>query len=201
MQNIIIQHLSQDPVLKTLIERIPYQSPPLRPGDVYQELLSSIIGQQLSGKVAAVIRERFFGLFEKGYPHPAKVLGTEMETLRAIGLSRQKASYLQNVAAFFQREEVKDKDWENTGDEAIINYLTQIKGVGQWTVEMILMFSLGRSDILPLDDLGIRTAFVKLYDLQEQGKALKSKMKEIAAPWRPYRSYACFYLWQYKDGG
>ena len=86
-------------------------------------------------------------------------------------------------------------------NEEIIRYLTQIKGVGQWTVEMILMFSLNRPDVLPLDDLGIRMAIAKLYDISETGKDMHRRMTEIAEAWQPYRSYACLYLWRHKDGG
>lgn len=201
MKDAIVQHLSQDPVLKKLTDKISYREPSATSQGVYKDLLSSIISQQLSGKVATVIKNRFFGLFENGYPHPVKVLEAEMDTLRSVGLSRQKATYLQNVAAFFESENIANKNWEDMGDDAIIEYFTQIKGVGKWTVEMILMFSLGRPDVLPLDDLGIRMAITNLYNLTESGKALRNRMIAVAEPWRPYRTYACWYLWRYKDEG
>jgi DNA-3-methyladenine glycosylase II len=90
-------------------------------------------------------------------------------------------------------------DWSGMSEEDIIAFLTQIKGVGKWTVEMLLMFSLGRTDILPVDDLGIQQGIKRLYALEETGKELKKRMIEIAEPWRPYRTYACRYLWRFKD--
>lgn len=120
----------------------------------------------------------------------------EIETLRGVGLSRQKASYLQNVSAFFIEERIVHSDLENMNDDAIVDYLSQIKGVGRWTVEMILMFSLNRPDVHPLDDLGIRNGMIQQYGITETGKALKQKMVEIAEPWRPYRTYASWYMWR-----
>lgn len=196
----IIHHLSQDPVLKKIIERVPFRELSAHSQGVYPDLLSSIISQQLSTKVAQVIKGRFLALFPDGYPHPGELLALDLETLRSAGLSKQKASYLQNVADFFEKEQLEHKDWSSLDDESVIRYLTQIKGVGKWTVEMILMFSLRRSDVLPLDDLGIRLAMVELYGLTETGKALQQRMVETAAAWQPYRSYGCWYLWRHKDG-
>lgn len=200
MQEKITRHLSQDPVLKKLVESIPFPEPTAETKGVYGGLLSSIISQQLSGKVATVIYGRFLALFDDGEPHPEPLLDMDMEKLRSVGLSRQKAAYLQNVAAFFQKQNLENHDWHSLEDEAIIQLLTQIKGVGKWTVEMILMFSLRRPDVLPLDDYGISSAIIDLYKLTETGKALRHQMVEVAAPWRPYRTYACWYLWRYKDG-
>ena len=121
------------------------------------------------------------------------------DRLRAVGLSRQKAAYVKNVADFFIEHNLMDKDWTKESDEAILSLLTQIKGVGQWTVEMILMFTLHRPDILPLDDLVIRNSMIGLYGVEAKGRALKKRLLEIAEPWRPYRTWASRYLWQYKD--
>ncbi len=201
MQTAIAQHLSKDPVLKNLVDKIPFRELSVNSQGVYLDLLGSIISQQLSAKVAAVIERRFLALFPDGQPHPELLLAKDIETLRTAGLSRQKAAYLQNVADFFQKENLLDKDWSGMDNDEIIRYLTQIKGVGKWTVEMILMFSLNRPDVLPLDDLGIRMAIAGLYNLTETGKAMHQKMAETAACWQPYRSYACLYLWRHKDGG
>jgi DNA-3-methyladenine glycosylase II len=200
MQDQITSHLSKDVVLKHLVEKIPYRELSLNSQGVYQDLLSSIISQQLSTKVAAVIKGRFLALFPENRPHPDLLLTKDLETLRGVGLSKQKAAYLQNVAEFFQRENLLEKDWSTTENEEIIRYLTQIKGVGKWTVEMILMFSLGRPDVLPLDDLGIRLAIADLYKIAETGKEMHKRMTQIAEAWQPFRSYACLYLWRYKDG-
>lgn len=201
MQNTVTSHLSQDPVLKKLVDKIPFRELATNSKGVYLDLLGSIISQQLSTKVANVIAGRFRALFPDENPHPHLLLEKEIDTLRTAGLSRQKAAYLQNVAAFFQRENLLEKDWSDMDNDEIIRYLTQIKGVGKWTVEMILMFSLSRPDVLPLDDLGIRMAIAELYGISETGKAMHQRMNEVAAAWQPYRSYACLYLWRHKDGG
>lgn len=200
MQNDITRHLSNDPILGKLVEEIPFRELSVNSKGVYLDLLDSIISQQLSTKVANVISGRFMALFPSRQPHPQLLLNFDIDTLRTAGLSRQKAAYLQNVAAFFQQEDLLEKDWANMDNDEIIRYLTQIKGVGKWTAEMILMFSLGRPDVLPLDDLGIRMAIAGLYDVAETGKAMHQRMTEIAAAWQPYRSYACLYLWRHKDG-
>ena len=200
MQNAITRHLSNDPILGKLVEKIPFRELSVNSQGVYLDLLASIISQQLSTKVANVISGRFMALFPNGQPHPELLLNADIDTLRTAGLSRQKAFYLQNVAAFFLQDDLLEKDWTVMENEEIIRYLTQIKGVGKWTVEMILMFSLGRPDVLPLDDLGIRMAIAGLYDVTETGKAMHQRMVDIAAAWQPYRSYACLYLWRHKDG-
>ncbi len=201
MEAIITRHLSQDPVLKKLVEKFPFPPESTEHRDVYEALLRSIIFQQLSGKVATVIQNRFLALFEDGKPHPEQLVEMDLETLRSAGLSRQKASYLQNVAAFFQKENLENHDWNSMKDEEVVKYLTQIKGVGKWTVEVLLMFCLQRPDVLPLDDYGVSSAIIDLYGLTEKGKALRQRMLEVAEPWRPYRTYACWYLWRHKDEG
>lgn len=194
----ILLHLSKDSYLKRVIESMEM----IQWGsgtDVYSDLLESIVSQQLSVKAAATIHGRFVGLFENGIPHPEKLLALDIPTLRAVGLSNQKAGYMLNVAEFFAKEKLHGIDWSMLTDEEIIKKLTQIKGVGRWTVEMILMFTLGRPDVLPVDDLGIQHAIKRLYELEETGKALRTRMVEIAEPWRPYRTHACRYLWKWKD--
>lgn len=167
--------------------------------DVYSDLLESIVSQQLSVKAAATIHGRFIALFEDGFPHPEQLLALDVPTLRSVGLSNQKASYMRNVAEFFVQENLQAIDWSGFTDEEIIKKLTAIKGVGRWTVEMILMFTLNRPDVLPVDDLGIQNAMKRLYGLEETGKILRARMVELAEPWRPYRTYACRYLWKWKD--
>lgn len=198
-QQQINEYLSQDKKLATLIHTL--ELPVLvSDGDVYAALTRSIVSQQLSTKAAATIYGRFLNLFEDDYPTQTAVLDFSIEDLRAVGLSRQKASYIQNVATFFQENEKESPtDWSTMSDTAIIEYLTQIKGVGQWTVEMILMFTLNRLDVLPLDDLAIRTRMIKLYDVQETGRQLKPALTKIAESWQPYRSIACRYLWLWAD--
>ena len=162
MDKKIAQHLSKDPVLKKLIEKCP--PPDFRKSEgLYPDLLRSIVGQQLSGKAAETIHGRFLNLFEDRIPRAKKILNLDLETLRGVGLSRQKASYVQNVSSFFQKEKTENSDLD---------------------------------DVLPLDDLGIRNGMIAQYDIVETGKALKKKLIEVAELWRPYRSYACWYMWR-----
>lgn len=193
-------HLAQDPLMAEVLAATSIEWPQAKP-DIYAALLRAIVYQQLSGKAAATIHGRFLALFEDGYPHPQPLLGLPVETLRGAGLSYQKAGYLQHIAEFFIREERVLADWRSMPDEDLIQYLTQIKGVGRWTVEMLLMFTLDRPDVLPLDDLGIQQAMVLRYGITEKGRLLKQRMTEIARPWQPYRTYASMYLWRWKDSG
>lgn len=186
--------------LRAVIERV--QMPPFVPSRrVYYDLLESIVSQQLSVKVADVIFKRFLTLFFDGYPHPEQVLAIDFDRLRGVGLSNQKANYLRNVAQFALDNDLESRDWDSMSEAEIIQFLTQIKGVGKWTVEMLLMFTLGRLDVLPVDDLGIQQGMQKLFGIEETGKNLKIRMVELAEPWRPYRTIACRYLWRYKDLG
>lgn len=191
-------HLSKDPILAPLVEALPF--PAIEPEkDLYIALLDSIVSQQLSGKAAATIFGRFLDLFPDGYPHPHQLLALPDDVLRSKGLSYAKASYLKSVAEFHLQHEL-DRDKVLTfSDDELVEHLVQIKGVGRWTVEMILMFSLNRSDVFAPDDHGITTAMRNLYGLEEEGRVLKKRMTAIAETWRPYRTYACRYLWRWKD--
>ena len=193
-----IQHLSKDKILKHAIDSIilPKRNPSK---DVYAGLIRSIVSQQLSVKAAATIHSRFLNLFENKYPHATILVDLEVSELRSVGLSGQKTKYVKNVALFFQENDLFNKDWSEETDEQIISLLTQIKGVGKWTVEMILMFVLSREDILPLLDLGIQHGIKQLYDVKAEKKELHAIMEQVAEPWRPYRSVACLYLWAIKD--
>jgi DNA-3-methyladenine glycosylase II len=198
MTDEIKKHFAKDPVMQNLLQTITLENNS-EPGGVYTDLLSSIISQQLSNKAANAIKERFLNLFPGRYPQPYLLLATQPEVLRGIGLSRQKLGYLKNVATFFIENDLMERDFSKMGDETLISLFTKIKGVGRWTAEMILMFTLKRPDIFPIDDLGIRTAMAKLYHLDLSDKKQSRKLQEIAETWKPYRSYACFLLWQYKD--
>lgn len=193
-----IEHLKQDDKFRLLVETItvPDFSPSRK---VYFDLLDSIVSQQLSVKVATVIFNRFRALFPENYPYPELVAALQMEQLRSVGLSNQKAAYLQNVAAFSLQYDLENHDWDTMSDDDIIAFLTQIKGVGKWTAQMILMFTIGRPDIFPIDDLGIQQAMARLYDLDAKDKQFKQKMTALAEPWRPHRTIACRYLWRWKD--
>ncbi|NJO01836.1 MAG: DNA-3-methyladenine glycosylase 2 family protein [Bacteroidia bacterium] len=191
-------HFTTDPKLRSIIEQISLPEY-IRPADAYLALLRAIIFQQLSGKAARTIYERFLNLFENLYPDPTQLAAADVETLRRVGLSRQKASYVKNVAEFALQHDMSMPYLQNLEDEEVIRYLCQIKGIGRWTVEMLLIFTLERADVFPLDDLGIRKAVVRLYTLDLPDKALRAKLLEIAEAWKPHRSLACKYLWKWLD--
>ena len=197
MQHII--HLSKDKKLKKIID---LQEPHVvaKKNNIYLELCASIISQQLSTKVAAVIYKRFLDLYGKKKPSLQQVIDTPFETLRGIGLSNAKTNYVKNVCQFFLDEKITDAKLHKMSNEELIQYLSQIKGVGQWTVEMILMFTLGREDVFALGDLGIQQSIAKLYKLDTTDKkTFREKMITVSAKWSPYRTYACRYLWGWKD--
>ncbi len=164
-------------------------------------LCASITSQQLSTKVADVIYNRFLGLYAGKEPSPAEVLETSIEQLRSIGLSNNKAQYIQNVARFALESGMDYKLISRMSNEEVIEYLTQIKGVGRWTVEMLLMFALGREDVFAIDDLGIQNAMIGLYRLnRDDKKKFKEDLLRISAKWSPYKTFACMHLWRWKDG-
>ncbi len=195
-----INHLSKDKKLKKVIEQ---QEPHklVKRKRIYLHLCASIMSQQLSTKVAAVIYNRFLALYGKKLPTAQQIVDTPFDTLRSIGLSNAKTNYVQNVCTFFIEEQLDDKHLYMLSDEELQQKLVQIKGVGKWTTEMILMFSLQREDIFPVDDLGIQQAMTKLYKLDVTNKKnLLEQMTKVAEKWRPYRTYACVHLWRWKDG-
>ena len=184
--------------MKPLVEQLDFPAP-LEGRDPYFDLVRTIVFQQLSVKAANTIFERFTTLFEDRWPHPSQLIQLDMELLRSAGLSKQKAAYVKNVAAFFLEEGLLSFNWQERDEEWIIELLTRIKGVGRWTAEMILMFTLNRPDVFPLDDLGIQTAMTRLYGVSKDSKDWKGRMVEIAEAWRPFRTYASKYLWGYLD--
>lgn len=199
MQDQVVAHLSCDPLLATIIPDIAFPDYGADNTDVYFGLLESITSQQLSVKAADTIFKRFLALFPNGYPNAELLVDTPHENLRSVGLSNQKAQYMRNTAAFFIEHQLFEKDWANYSDAEVIQTLSSIKGVGKWTVEMILMFVLRRPDVFPIDDLGVRQAMIRLYKVELEGKAQYQRLTEIAEAWRPYRTYACRYLWRWKD--
>lgn len=163
-------------------------------------LCASIMSQQLSVKVAAVIYRRFLELYGKREPTPAEIFDTPHDTLRAIGLSNSKVSYVKNVAYFAMHNDLSEKKLATMTDEEIIDYLLPIKGVGRWTVEMLLIFTLGREDVFAPDDLGIQNFMIKHFKLDNSNKKkFKEDMLRISKRWSPYRSFACLHMWGWKD--
>jgi DNA-3-methyladenine glycosylase II len=197
MQEVV--HLSKDKKLKKIIE---LQQPFVleKRKNIYLQLCFSIMSQQLSTKVADVFHQRFINVYNTNNPTAEAMAATPLETLRGIGLSQAKANYVLNVCNFFLEEKISDNKLYKMDDEELIKYLTRIKGVGRWTVEMILMFTLGREDVFALDDLGIQQAICRLYQIDATDKKqMKAKMLRISEKWSPYRTYACRYLWGWKD--
>jgi DNA-3-methyladenine glycosylase II len=166
----------------------------------YQELVESIISQQLSVKAAATILKRFIELFPgASFPAPDAILAVDSDTLRSVGLSRQKAGYIQDLAAKVLDGTVHFDHLDALSNDEIVAELTQIKGVGVWTVHMFLLFCMGRLDVLPTGDLGIRNGIQKLYGLTE--KPSPDVIERIASEkqWHPYESVASWYIWQSLD--
>jgi DNA-3-methyladenine glycosylase II len=194
-----VAHLSKDQKLKKLIDQHGVFKLEKKK-NLYIYLCYSIMSQQLSVKVARVIRQRFLDLYDGKEPSAQQVVDTAFEKLRAIGMSNAKVSYVQNVARFSIEKGMDHKKLAKLTNEEVIEYLTQIKGVGRWTTEMLLMFALGREDIFALDDLGLQQAVIGLYDLKHRKKKImRNKIYKIAEQWSPYRTYACMYMWRWKD--
>ena len=164
----------------------------------FEALVRAIVYQQLSGKAAATIYKRFKNLFIKNkYPSPIMVMERSHEELRSVGLSNQKASYIHNIADAFYTGAIP-KDINIIGDKEVIECLTTIKGVGPWTAEMFLMFTLNRPDVFPVTDLGIQKGFQLFFQLDKLPRP--DQMIKNAEPWRPYRTLASWYLWRIVEG-
>lgn len=192
-------HLSKDKKLKKLIDgREPHRL--IKRKNICNYLCASIMSQQLSTKVATVIHNRFLALFGGKEPAAQQIVDMPFDQLRAIGMSNAKTNYVKNVAQFELEQGMDPKKLNKMDNEEVIAYLTQIKGVGRWTVEMLLMFALGREDVFAVDDLGVQNAMIKLYKLsREDKKKFREDMLRISQKWSPYRTYACVHLWRWKD--
>jgi 3-methyladenine DNA glycosylase/8-oxoguanine DNA glycosylase len=194
------EHLkSVDPVLGRLMEKIGPVSVKARRVPVFQSLVQAIIYQQLHSKAADTILSRFEALFGDGHsPSPEQVLAIDLERLRSAGLSKPKAHYVHGVAekaAFGLLPTLKECD--KLGDAEIVQHLTEMKGVGRWTVEMFLIFNLGRLDVLPVHDLGVRRGFQIAYGKRKLPEP--EQLERFGEKWRPYRTVAARYLWRAVD--
>ena len=192
-------HLEKDKTLRRIMS-LQDRKEIVTQNHVHLRLCESIISQQLSTRVADVIYGRFLKLFKKVTPSAKEIREIDIETFRSIGLSYAKAAYVHNVCEFFAEHKLTDARLHKMSDEELLDLLKQIKGVGQWTVEMLLMFTLGREDVFAADDLVIQQTMTKAYKLDvSDKKRLKAEMIRISDKWRPYRTYACKYLWGWKD--
>ena len=194
----INQLSSIDPILKHLFNG--FDIPKLKiEKNYFWALCRSIIYQQISGKAAKTISDRFLALFRSGINiQPTEVLDIDINSLYSVGLSRQKASYMKNIAEAFGNKLINDENFLMMNDEEILKQLTMIKGVGKWTAEMFLIFTLRRSDVFPVTDLGVQKGFQIVYDLDELSTI--EQMNEKAEKWKPYRTIVTLYLWYAVDG-
>jgi len=192
-------HLAKaDPVLAPVIALAgPANITPHQ--NYYWELIDSIISQQLSVKAAATIERRFKELFDSETPSPVEILSKSIDELRSAGLSGAKAKYIQDLAQHILNGELRFDRFDNLSNDEIITELVAVKGIGEWTAHMFLMFCMGRLDILATGDLGIRNGIGKLYGLDHVPSP--AEVTEIAAMnnWHPYETAACWYIWHSLD--
>lgn len=192
-------HLAgHDGVLAPIIISSPLPSF-VRHTNYYQELVESIIGQQLSVKAAATIQRRFDALFDTTAPTPQHILTKTVDEMRNVGLSRQKAGYIQDLAQKVINGTIRFDHLDALSNQAVIDELTQIKGVGEWTVHMLLIFCMGRLDVLPTGDLGIRNGIGRLYDFHDTPTPTDVISIATTNHWHPYESVASWYIWQSLD--
>ena len=186
--------MRRDPILAPVIRkhrtRSPLDVPTMEP---FAALVRTITAQQISTRAAATIHGRLVALMPDGVK-PAALLALTDAQLREAGLSRQKISYVRDLAAKVHSEEFPIASLHELEDEAVIEAIVKVKGLGRWSAEMFLMFRLRRPDVLPVDDLGIVTAIQRLYGLRKKPKP--ERIRKIAEAWRPYRTIACWYLWR-----
>jgi DNA-3-methyladenine glycosylase II len=189
-----------DPVLGSIIKHVgPCRLEARRAGTHYEALVRSIVFQQLSGKAARTIHDRFRALYPRRRPRAELVLATDDAALRGAGLSRQKIGYLRDLSARVAEQSLPLAHLGRLPDDAIIDHLVQVKGIGRWTVHMFLMFRLGRPDVLPELDLGVQNAIQRAYGLRK--RPTPREVLRIGEPWRPYASVASWYLWRSLENG
>ena len=187
--------MAADAKLAAVIERVgPFRLRPRVDGTHFDAVCRSIIYQQLSGKAAATIHGRVMALYGNRAPTPDELAATGDEMLRGAGLSRQKLSYLKDLAARVSTGDVPIESLHELPDDAVIDALVRVKGVGRWTAQMFLMFRLGRPDVLPELDLGIQNAIRRAYGLRK--RPLPARVTKIGGAWAPYRTVASWYLWR-----
>jgi DNA-3-methyladenine glycosylase II len=197
-----LEHLSRsDDVMAALIEEHgpldPEERRSGRPADAYGALLRSIVGQQLSVKAARSIYGRLTDMFGGSTPTPKELLAADPEEVRSVGLSRPKVSYIRSLAQHVEDGDLRLGSLDDLGDDEVIAELTAVKGLGEWTAHMFLMFHLRRPDVLAVGDLGVRRAVERLYGLE--GLPDAETLERLGDRWRPYRTLACLYLWHSLD--
>jgi DNA-3-methyladenine glycosylase II len=197
MRKAILHLKKADPILGSMIQRVGGYRIEYRDPD-FQTLVRSIVYQQLSGRVASVIFGRLAALLPGSAITPANILNLTPAKMRRAGLSKQKTNYIRDLARKTARGKLKFELLPGLSDDEVIEHLTQVKGIGVWTAHMFLIFALRRPDVLPVGDLGVRSAMRKAYGLEELPRP--EQMAELAASWRPYCSVASWYLWRSLEG-
>jgi len=187
-----LKHLKKDKKLAKIIDQVGKYNLSITKNP-YESLVEAIITQQLSGKAADSISTRFREIYGR-FPKPADVLVTSDVKLRKAGLSYMKVSYIKDLSSRVESKGLRLSYMKNLTDEEVVAQLTKVRGIGRWTAEMFLIFSLGRQDVLPVGDLGLKKGIQRLYSLTELPE--KEQMEKIAEKWRPYRSVATWYLWR-----
>jgi len=189
-----------DPVLARVIEAVgPCRLQMRSEGTHFEALVRSIVYQQLSGKAAGTILRRFNALYPNDTPTPELVMRTSDETMRSVGLSRQKIGYLRDLSSKVISDELPLHEVHSMSDDDLIAHLVQVKGIGRWTAQMFLMFRLGRPDVLPELDLGIQNAIKRAY--RKRKRPTPKDVKKIGAKWSPHASVASWYLWRSLENG
>lgn len=191
--HIVNQLIEKDPYLKPLFETVGDVEVSLS-DDYFLSLVSAIVSQQLSGKVAQVIYQRIMDYYDHDIT-PQKIINTDKEELRSLGISYQKINYLKSLAETLLTNDIDLTHLDDMSDETIIESLVKVKGIGRWTAQMFLMFSLGREDVIAPLDLGLRKAYGSLL-----GREISvDELEKLSEQWRPYRSIVSFYLWKYTE--
>ncbi len=192
-----LAHLRKsDPVLSRLITR--HKIPPIElRKDLYGALIRSIIFQQISGKAGASILKKFKGLYGNSIPTPKEFLSTPEKKVKSAGISPQKYSYLVDLSERILDGRLELKKFHRMDNDSVVTELDEVRGIGRWTAEMFLMFVLGRTDVLPVDDLGLQKGLRKVYGLRTLPS--EERFRKIASRWHPYCTIACLYLWRSMD--
>lgn len=188
-----IRFLKKDPKFSIIINKIGRYNVKITKNR-YQSLVEAIIAQQLSGSAADSILKKFKKLYKTKFPKPIEVLETSDSKLRSTGLSKMKISYIKDLSKKIETNQLNMRNISTKKDEYIIEHLTNVKGIGRWTAEMFLIFSLGRLDVLPVGDLGLKKGIQLMYSLNQLPS--EREIEQLAESWKPYRTVATWYLWK-----
>jgi len=188
-----IRFLKKDPKFTKIIQQVGRYNVKITKNR-YRSLIDAIIAQQLSGSAAESILKRFRKLYKSNFPRPIEVIQTSDKKLRKVGLSKMKVIYIKELSKQIESRHLNMKNFSSIEDEQIIEHLTNVKGIGRWTAQMFLIFSMGRLDVLPVGDLGLKKGIQLMYSLNEL--PTEEQIIRFAESWRPYRTVATWYIWK-----